>query len=168
MNRRISMVALVGLVGALVGCKDSAELRDFESVGSRFSVKMPGQPKETMQTAPSSAGVIHVTLFASEISDNRAFVVAVTDLPAGTTMDPDVAVTAAAANVKGTMVSKDKATVDGRKGIEGLIKTPNGVFVRIKACTVGSRLYQLQTIGPDAFVKSDAATKFYDSFKAKQ
>jgi hypothetical protein len=88
-------------------------------------------------------------------------------MPMGTNIDYDGAINGAAANVKGTIVSKNPTTVDGRKGIEGLIKIPQGAFIRVKAVGIDNRLYQLQAIGPEPFVKSDDAEKFFGSFKAK-
>jgi hypothetical protein len=167
MHRCLRIVALAGLIGTLVGCRESTELRKFESVGGRFSAMMPGRPKETMQTSPSPVGPIYVTLFASDLPEKRALVVSVTEFPAGRNMDHEVALKGAAANVRGTIESQKGVTVDGRNGLEGLIKISDDIFVRTRIFTLDNRLYQLEALGPEAFVKSETATKFYDSFKAK-
>ena len=65
---------------------------------------------KTMKHAAQDKPVIILSA-VSEVADNRAFVVAVTELPKGTTMDIEVALKEAAANVKGTIDSKNSVTV---------------------------------------------------------
>ena len=141
------------------------DLRKLEPARKKFSILMPGTPRESQQSAPSSAGPLQVTMYMSELPGNRGFTVSITDLPKGVSLELAGLVKEAALNVRGTVSSSNAVLIDGRPGREGLIKMGNGMFLRMQICSVDDHVFQLQAIGDEAFVKSDDVKKIFDSFK---
>jgi hypothetical protein len=167
MKRPLAVLFVAAMALGTVGCKEQPmpEFKKFEPAGGKFSVLIPGTPKETRQNAPSQVGQLSITMYVSELPGNRGFTVGITDLPKGSSFDYIGGINGAAAKVKGTVTASNEITMDGKAGREGFIKAPNGLTVRMQMCAVGERVYQLQAVGNDAFVKSDDAKKFFDSFK---
>jgi hypothetical protein len=166
-KQSVAVVFLAAMVLGAVGCKEQPmpEFKKFESPAGKFSVLLPGTPKESTKSVPTPVGPLPILMYLTEVSRGRGFNIGVTTLPPGTPFDYNGAVNGAASNVKGTVASSNETTIDGKKGREGLIKLPNGQMLRMKIVVANDRAYQLQAIGDDAFVKSDDANKFFDSIK---
>jgi hypothetical protein len=148
----------------------SPDFKTFDSPAGQFSVLMPGAPKENTQGVPTPAGQIQVTTFTAELS-GTTYIASFSDMPKGLINDAtretfyDGTIKGAAAALKATILSTNKTRLGGRDGRESLAKLPAGVLIRAKICAVGDRLYQAQVLGPESSVKSDDATRFFDSFR---
>jgi hypothetical protein len=153
-----------------VNSQTSSDFKTFDSPAGRFSVLMPGVPKETTQALQTPAGQIQVTAYELELS-GIAYTAGFSDMPRGIITDAsreqvyDGAIKGGAAIVKATIVSTNKTKLADQDGREALMKEPAGLFVRMKICFVGDRMYSLQIAGPESSVKSGDATRFFDSFK---
>ena len=162
----IPFVLFVGSIFGVMGCNPSMpEFKKFEPANGKFSVLMPGTPKESHLDVASPFGQLSMTGYVSELPGNRGFSVGTSDLPKGSSFDPAKSLQGGAANVKGTVLSSSEIAMDGHVGCEGLLKTGSGLMIRSRIYLVGDRVYQVQALGNDAFVKSKDADKFLDSFK---
>lgn len=122
---------------------------DLEAVrADRFTVLLPKGAKRQEQPVPGQADLTLV-LYGVEVDDGF-YGISYTDVPEGTTLDPNGAVDGSAANIGGTAVDKKPLTHQGFDALDARIVgvKNSGVegtaFTRVVA-TPG-RLYQVLTV----------------------
>jgi len=142
----------------------------FAPKGGRFTVQMPGQPKEQKSTAKTAIGPIDIHMFVYEADPNTAYMVGYNDYPEGMMKkaDPekvlDGARDGAVKNVNGKLDWEKKITIDGHPGRDFAV-TAEGLSVRDRIYLVNDRLYQVMLVGSKDFITGKDGEKFLNSFK---
>jgi hypothetical protein len=168
MSRRSSAVIVTVALLALSGC-GGPSFKEFSSADGKFKVQMPGTPKETSQTQ----GDVKLKMFIVE-EKNGAYAVMYADLPFPEDLPPAVQ----AMSLNGSVESMTKGA-NGKKIASSEIKLADkypgrsveadlpdkGGKLNGRIYLVGKRLYQVLVMGKGDFSKSEAATKFLDSFE---
>ncbi|MDW8365330.1 MAG: hypothetical protein RMK49_05760 [Abditibacteriales bacterium] len=147
--------------------------KEFRSPAGRFSVRLPGAPKEDKQAIDTAAGKIDMFLFTYEVSNDVAYLIIYSDYPedlivnADKTKMLDGARDGAVKNVKGTLRSEKNISLSGWLGREIVIDTPDDPASTIKSrmYLVKNRLYQVMAVMPKGKETSKDVDKFLDSFK---
>jgi hypothetical protein len=122
---------------------------------------------------PSALGPLELHLFIGGPND-KVHMASYADYPAGSvTKDNQRQVIEGARNgvarsIKGKVVSEKKVTL-GKSKVEGSDFFVEGekVNLRVRIFLKGDRLYQVTAAAAGDWAKSDAATKFLDSFAIK-
>ena len=160
------------LAATLLLAADDATTKpaDFAPKDGRFTVQMPGEPKEQTSKVNTPIGPIDVHLFISAPDPKSAYMVGYSDYPEEVVKKSDSdkildgARDGAVRNVKGTLESEKKITMDGHPGRDYVIST-EGFRGRERIYLVNARLYQVMLLGSKEFVTGKDADKFLDSFK---
>ena len=156
------LAVAVGLVLA-AGCGPKMDWKEFTGPDGKFTVLMPGTPKEQSQPAPVPG--LTVKMYMVDLGSS-AFAVSTTDLPPGTPFDYTAGVQGAIQGYQGKLLSSTDVTIGGSKGkaFEAEIAKPKG-YVSGQMVVVNNRLYQLIAIGSNARTSNPDVQKFFDSFK---
>jgi hypothetical protein len=169
---RILVSSVIALVLAGPGAADSPKIT-FEKVTSaagRFAADMPGQPAETTEKLPS--GTLHS--FAVMAAGPSVFRIKYIDFPEGEVTkknDPQGSLKAFRSGFReGKTFEGDKEISLGTEKIPGReyrLEADKGVFVRERLYVTGDRLYivHVGSLNNKDFLGSDAANRFFDSFK---
>jgi hypothetical protein len=162
--------ALVVLAGSVV-----AQPGAYSSDEGRYSVRFPGPPKVTEQTAKTALGELKVTVAVFANSDGHTFIVSFTDFPESATKLASHA-TLLDGIRDGVKGSGGKLIAEEKKLTFGPNKLPSREFVvekdkkqRVKCRVIlrDNRVYQLAVIGTAAFTGGKDATSFLESFELK-
>jgi hypothetical protein len=147
--------------------------KQFSSKEGRFSVQLPGDPKQGKQSIDTQAGKIDMHLFTYEVSKEVAYIVIFNDYPAAIVEKAnknkmlDGARDGAVKKVKGTLRGEKKLTMNGSPGREVVVDTPQLSF-RNKMFMVKNRLYQVMAVTPKGKDSTADVMKFLNSFKLTQ
>jgi hypothetical protein len=136
----------------------------------RFSVRFPGKPKETTQTAKSTIGELTVATATYATSDGNVYMVSYTDFPNGAAK-PETSATLFD-GVREGLKGKDGKLLDEKEIKVGANKlTGRDIDIekdkkrmRFRVTLRDGRLYQIAVIGTASFVKGKDATAFIESF----
>lgn len=167
--------ALAAVV-ALAGCGSSAPVEPqsypVTSKEGRFSVVFPGKPDTGVTQANSAEGTRKVTsTLAKKGSDD--FGVTWSDFPtsflaAGPTAVLEQVRDKVVGDVKGTLVSSEPITLDGKPGLAVEANVPTGptkgTYV-VRFYLVGNRMYEVLVIRNDPKADTTPMTDFFDSFE---
>ncbi|HEX5034668.1 MAG TPA: hypothetical protein VFW62_09325 [bacterium] len=137
----------------------------------RFTVRFPGKPKETTQTAKSTIGELAVATATYATTDGNVYMVSYTDFPtraakpenSGSLFD----------GVRNGLKGKDGKLLDEKEIKVGPDKLPGRDIeiekdkkrMKFRVALHNGRLYQVAVIGTAAFVKNKDATAFLESFE---
>ena len=99
MNRSWLAAVIVVLVGARPLAAQRGE--KYEPADGRFSVRFPGKPKESTQTAKSQIGDLKVHTATYAVSDGSTYMVSYTDFPEGAAK-PEPAASSTTASATGS------------------------------------------------------------------
>jgi len=137
----------------------------------RFSVKFPGEPKESTQKTKTPLGELKVFSATWANADGNAFLVSYTDFPAGT----------AGAADRGTLYdgARDALKAKDGKGLsEKDVEVGSGKLagrdveiekgkqrMRFRFVVRDDRLYQVAVVGTASFVEGKDAAAFLASFE---
>ena len=139
----------------------------FTSEDGRFSVLMPGTPKESNDTVPSEHGPYTTHMFILR-NETNVFVVGWGDYDPSFNFNLQTELEANRDNfvkgIKGTLVESRALKIDGYKAIEFTAETTTRVF-RSRVYMVGRRPYQIIVGSPKGAEDSNSVSKFLDSFK---
>ncbi len=149
---------------------DGPAFKPFASKAGRFSVLLPGDPKEQVTTREVDSAKLELHAFVVETNDGTAYIVGYNDFPTGSdaTATPDTekvlngARDSAATNWHGKLERESKISIDGFPGRELRIKVEGGAF-DLRIYLVKNRLYQILVGGSD--VPPATVKKYLDSFK---
>ncbi len=160
------LLAIAGAVAAQPGAYPSEE--------GKYSVRLPGPPKVTEQTAKTAIGELKVTVAVFANADGNVFMVSFTDFPESATKPANYA-TLLAGIRNGVKGDTGKLVGDEKSLSFGPNKLPLREFVvdkgkqRIKCRVIlrDNRVYQLAVIGTPDFAGGKDATAFLESFELK-
>ena len=174
MVHRLLVVAIV-LAASSSALRAEDKFKPFTSKEGKFTVLMPGAPKEHKQVVKAAGMDIATTLYVSEIDPTRAVIVSYNDFPAqnfnAAIADKvlDAAANGVNAKAKGTVLSTKKIALGKHPGREVQIKLPEDKgLLKVDIYLVGNRLYQILAIGPESFVRSPQLDRYYKSFKVNE
>jgi len=171
MSMKASIVYLC-LAAALLLAADDAKTKpaDFAPKDGRFTVQMPGEPKEQTNKVNTAIGPIDVHMFLSAPDPNTAYIVGYSDYPEEMMKKSesdkilDGARDGAVKNVNGKLDGEKKITIDKHPGRDFQIATEH-FEGRNRMYLVNARLYQVMVVGSKEFVTGKDAERFLDSFK---
>jgi serine/threonine protein kinase len=142
--------------------------------GGRFTVWMPGTPKEARVPIKTASGVVEK--HQAELSDpgNKIYYhVSYDDYPGikvdarGAEARLNAARDGMLKPVKGKLVSEARIRLDGHPGRDTFFEIPRlpGVLVRARHYWVNQRHYHLMVLGKAEVVRSEAVEPFFSSFR---
>jgi hypothetical protein len=115
-----------------------------------FSVTLPAEASARTQDVPTKAGTLSVTLYlAPDVANGGTYVVAMSEYPAGASVDLDNAIKGAAANVGGKVAASQKGTYLGNPSRDAVITaSASGQSVTVfgRFVQIGRKLFQLQYV----------------------
>jgi hypothetical protein len=158
------------LVVVVVSAATAQRGETYAPKDGRFSIRFPGKPKESEQTAKSAIGELRVVTGTYANSDGNAFMVSYTDFPAGAAGPENSA--RLFDGVREGLKGKD-GEVQEKEVKVGPDKLPGRDIeiqkdkkrMRFRVVLRDGRLYQVAVIGTASFVKGKDATAFIDSFE---
>jgi hypothetical protein len=167
---RFGPILLVALFPLTVRGQDEKN-STFTSKDGRFSVALPGKPKEDTKKMKIGDREVDHFLFTFGQKDG-ARLVTYLDYPADAVgkdrkkflaerVDGNVSV------LKGKVVSDDEIAVGKQKhpGREVVVEMPDRKRTyRARVVLAGQRLYQVVALGPDDFMKSKSVDEYFKSF----
>jgi hypothetical protein len=166
---RCTLMILGSLLTSAAISQAQDGLPQFNHKDGHSSVVFPGKPRETTQTVKTDAGDLNVTTTTYATPDGSGYLVSYTELPAALTKpenrdDLFRGVRTGLMGKNGKLVTEKKATVGGVEGREILIDKGKQQ-TRFRVAVMGTRLYQVATLGTGEFVTGPDSTAFLDSFE---
>jgi hypothetical protein len=149
------------------------EWQTFTSKNGHFAVLMPGTPKSDVDSVETLIGTVDLHSFMVE-TDEFAYFVAYGDFPptfvqgADTDAMLDGAREGALADVRGTLVSERRISVQGFPGRELWIEASAGNqkgLAQARMILVGNRFYQVLVVGPKERFAESQAERFLNTFQ---
>ena len=146
--------------------------KDYSFPAGRFSVSLPGTPKEESQTTSTALGPLENHIITLE-TDEVIYMASYLDIPVSIA-DPDAIKKAldggrdrALANIKGEkkLLSETEISIDGFAGRELRISLPNDILLRARFYLVKQRLYQILVLVSATEADAKDVIRFLDSFK---
>src|SRR5262245_17563822 len=170
--RHILLVVWVGVLVLPLRASEEpkTEWKSFTSKDGRFSVQLPGTPRQ--KTVPTMSDFGKAVLIFHTVALKEAmytanfcdFPVAVKDVPVDKFFDASRE--GALRNLQGKLESERKIKLNGHPGREQAIKLPeDGKIFRARVYLVGQRMYQVVILAPKDVAFSKEADTFFDSFK---
>src|SRR5262249_5784951 len=149
---------------------DDSKWTPYTSKEGKFTILLPGTPKEQTQEAKTAAGTSKIHTLIAVVSVDEHYVVVFNAVPAAKTIGSEKLLDSARdgrsksfGNVAGEKrVRVGKANFGGR---EVQFEAKNGKSTRARYFLVDETLFQVIATGKDEFVKGDEVTKFLQSFK---
>lgn len=137
----------------------AANLVPFKADG--ISISLPGRPTKQVQSIPTPAGKVKVTMYLVAGGNSKAYMVGVSHYPGSKPLSLDGAVRGAASRMQGKIGSIKKITADGHEGRAATVSAgqsgrPLTAFVRV--VEVGRVLYQVIYLTSGKRVSSPGAT----------
>ncbi len=155
-------------LGATLACLflgSGAVAEPLTSSNWKFSATLPCTSQATNQTVATKVGDIVMSIYGCE-TGAAAFAVIVSDLPQGSTISYDGAVSGAVTNVGGTLRSTAPYSIGGATGREVFIDIASkGEVGRARFVVIGLRLYQTICVVPAGEETHGACPDFLDSFR---
>lgn len=147
--------------------------RRFQDPNGKFTVLMPGDPKQQRQQQQTRLGNLDIYTFAVEQPGLSAHLVTYTDFPAEfiQTVDPNKLLDSGRdevlRRVQGSLLSETRISLDGAPGRELMIKAPGELIIHSRIYLVNQRLYQLIVVAPasKATNLSGSIRGFFQSFR---
>ncbi len=168
MNRTLLAVCGVCFLAGWALAQQPGEA--FAPKDGKFTVRFPGKPKETPQTAKSALGDLKVFTATYATADGNAYLASYTDFPPGTAKPEN----------RNTLLDGVR---DGLKGKDGEILADNEIelgkdklpareyevkkgkqVIRFRVVLRDDRLYQVAVVGTADFVSGKEAKGFLESF----
>jgi hypothetical protein len=149
--------------------------QEYKSSAGRYSILMPGKPKEQTQAVDSIVGKLDMLITSFE-DQSSAYLIAYVDYPgdlirSGQANDIlDGTVRGATENVNGTLVRQQDFPLGVIPGREAEIDAPSqgaqpATHVKVRYFLVNNRLYQVMVVVPQTRILPVEAQRFFDSFK---
>jgi hypothetical protein len=181
MRRAVRLLVLGVLVAAGTAYADNVPQpppeglwKEFSSQDGRFSVLLPGSPKQTSENMVTHFGVVEAKMFILRGPEQSFYAVAYMDYPrdalAKHTTDEllDRARDASVKKVKGKLAGEAKITLGGNPGREVKIEAPTksgGQSVTMRLVFAKERLYQAIVVFPKGKEDAGEEKRFFESFK---
>jgi hypothetical protein len=169
MRTALPTLALLVLVAGGAPARPAGEV--LSPGGGRFSVRFPGKPKETTQTAKTPIGDLKVYTATYATADGNVYLVSYTDFPAEAIKAENHATLFN--GVREGLAGKDGKVVKDSELTVGPDKAPGREIVidkgkqqtRFRVVVKDTRLFQVAAVGTGEFVTGTDATAFLDSFE---
>jgi hypothetical protein len=144
---------------------------DYAPKDGRFTIRFPGKPKSTTQTARSEIGDLEVSTATYATSDGNVFLVSYTDFPEEATKSE--AQKTLFDGVREGLKGKDGKVLSEKEVKVGEDKLPGRDLeiekgkqrIRFRAVLRDNRLYQIAVVGSASFVAGKDAGRFFESFE---
>jgi hypothetical protein len=165
-------IALLGIAICAVWALAYAETwRTFAPPEGRFSVDMPGRPRQAKQKVEANSEIVGLTIYLAE-SKGEAFAVTYADHDRfdddREAIDRilDGARDGAVRNSGGKLMSEERVVCCGCPGRAIVFKTESGRLVRELIVLSKDRLYQVYVLS-DKSAQSEDSARFFKSFKLR-
>jgi hypothetical protein len=165
--KRILLLILMCLPLALAACDNAPNWQEFAPKDGRFSILMPGTPRDATQT---QSGVVAPTF--SSILGGEAFTVSYFDAPPAPTSQEEIDATidgirdVILIQAGAKLLEEEVATLQNFPGRKFKIKPESGAaFLKYQVFLVNERVYMLFYQSPKDDIPPDNADKFFNSFK---
>jgi hypothetical protein len=139
----------------------------FTSEEGRFSVFIPGTPKDQVQTTPSEFGPYTTRLYTLR-HPRHVFLIGYVDYDPSFKFDRQAELAANrdqfVKNLRATLVNSRNVTIDGYSALEFTAETPERIF-KSRVYIVGRRPYLIVIGSPKGVDDSPALNRFFNSFK---
>ena len=139
----------------------------FTSEEGRFSVFIPGIPKDQVQTTPSNIGPYTTHLFTLR-NPRHVFLIGYVDYDPSFNFNPQAELEANrdqfVKNLKATLVASRNVKVDGYSALEFTAVTEERIF-KSRVYIVGRRPYLIVLGSPKGVDDAPALSRFFNSFK---
>jgi hypothetical protein len=157
----------------LLGAEDKPTLKEFTSRAGGFSVRVPGDMKETVKNVNAPGGKTEVQrtyLYAP--SPAAVYLILDRDMSALAKANDATIQTAlengrkaAEKSLNGKLLSEKKVTLGKYPGLEFQIESAKLGIYRSRVYIADGRMYQVTVMGPKDFANSKTADEFLQSFK---
>lgn len=144
---------------------------EYKSVGGRFSILFPKDPKEEKQTTDTDVGSIDSYSFTVE-DKSIVYMVTYNDYPADAMISADVdtvldgARDGALNSTNSKLISETKIQIDGYSGREIKAQTSkDNMIIVSRIYLVKNRLYQILALATHENCDNSSYIKFFNSFK---
>ena len=170
--KKLLVVGTVLVAAVLFSGYGTTKWKTFDCPDGRFSVMLPGTPKQHVQTMNiPNAGPITITTHVTEPwfgLIGRAYAVAYADLPPVQDFNDELGFkmgrAAALEKSRGRLVSEREVTTAGQAGREMLIDSPEGM-ITLRVFRVGSRIYLATIVHPSSSDLSHHKDALFGSFR---
>ena len=176
----LSWALLIAFISTVTGGRTLLTLgqpnwQEYQSQAGRYSILMPGKPKEQTQSVEAEAGTLKVYLTIVE-DRSVAYATAYWDYPAEYIRSTeandllDSIVQNAVASADGKLTRQTDFPLTVYRGREVEFETPvqgsqPAMLIKVRYFLVNDRLYQVMVVALQRQGLPDPAQKFFDSFK---
>lgn len=163
----VAMALCLLTVGALA----AGQWKQFSSDQGKFSVYLPGEPKEQSQTVSTPVGPLTLHMYLVEQGVGTAYVAAYADydekLVQLTSKETllDGARDGQVKSVRGKLVSEKRIFLSGHPGRELKIQVTDKLYLRSRLYLVENRLYQVLVVTHKGAIDGPDANRVLGSFK---
>jgi hypothetical protein len=168
---------LTGLaVVLLLGADDPPTLKEFAPKEGGFTVRAPGDMKESVKKVAGPGGKDEVQrTYTYAPNPNTVYLILDREMPAlakATAATVQTALEngrkAAEKSLGGKLVKEKKVTLGPHQGLEFLIETAKQGFYRSRIYIADGRMYQITVMAPQDVATSKTADEFLESFKLRE
>jgi hypothetical protein len=169
-------VITAAIVAAVVGQltngfmqKDFAELKEFKSPDSSFTIMLPKGVKEGKQTVSTDIGTINFISYNVK-AKHQEFTVAFSDYPDSyiSTTDPQMLLDGsrdgAIGNIQGKLLKESFIHMNRHPGRELQIESPQKLILKSRIYLVGNRLYQIMAVSKPDHASDKEIEEVFNSF----
>ncbi len=182
MSKKFGVIALMFLaVAVLSSCSFTekseeealtTEVAAFASQEGNFSINFPGKPDVSVDPVETEAGSINMTTFIYGISDEKALMLAYSDMPF-VDLTKEEAMDLLKGEKEGALGSFGVTAAEeeqeyGYKDYPGLYYravTPEGYYIVAQTYLVKTRLYQIEMLSTGGYPTEDEEDDYLASFK---
>jgi len=169
--KNIIVICTCLAAAVLVAAEPATKAGRFASKAGRFTIEMPGEPKEQINKIDTALGPIDLHLFVFSPDPNIVYIASYADYPEDVIKKSDSekmlngARDGAVKNINGKLDREKKITIDKHPGRDISI-VADQAMARVRMYLVDARLYQVILVSTSKeSVTSKDAEKFLDSFK---
>ncbi len=173
MKRLIFLITAVLMIGVMA-CDSSKKWEPYKSDDGWFSAEFPGRPSIRQMPIATQAGTIKIHMFMTE-ERNGAYAVGYFDFPEVETdvnLESQEFIESMAKGsfneMGGGAFTKKEIDFEGYPGLEAegnIQKGSTKGMARLRYYVVQKRIYILEVVGFESFVKSGNTDKFFNSFR---
>lgn len=170
----VAAISVCGIAAAAQNPNPKEGLRDFRSPDGKFTVRLPGQPREQEQPVSTTAGAVMLRSYTVNLG-SRAFLVSYADYPekAVDATNPTLILNGARDGmlnqIRARRLSERKVRVQGNYGrsVEADLTGSGGMELRasVRIVLAKNRIYQLIAITPTAEAGAAEVKEFLESLR---
>lgn len=164
---------LSGLVVLLLAAEERPTLKEFTSREGGFSVRVPGEMKETVKTVTRDGKSGEQRTYTYSPDPKVTYLVLVRDRPdlaeastEAVEKELESAARSAAESLKGKLLSTKPITLGRYPGRELQVEPSDGLY-RARVFVAGGRLYEVTILAPKDVATAKAADEYLRSFKLR-